>query len=1318
MKSAAPTLPQKAAQRTIVARPAERRPAAQPVRQVVPSSVQATRAATPQVSSGGAALRVRAKLVVGAPNDPAELSADRFATQTVRALSSNAASGGTVARRGPAIAIPVGTALLRREPARPGGVGVPGSMVPAVRNASEGGHPLPAPLRDRFEAATGRDLSAVRLRHDAAAAHTATALGARAYTRGSTIVFAHGEYAPETGIGASLLAHELAHVAQIGAAPPLETRVAQPRAPPEAELIHRAPDEAGSTSVFDNVVDRALGLLPNIFADTLRGIKRAGGILPWLGGLIRDGVRSVFTTLGNSSPALAEAIAAISSIGTRVSAILGALAGGDCEPLFAAIEQLKTTIQDAAGAAWTKLTDFLKPVGDFLGDINTRFLAPALDTIKGLAGSAWERIQQLAGDLWDLTQPVRDLGSWAWHELKRWIGLGEETDSGGNESGGILGWLKTKANEVWTALKDAAEPVLRPLREIAKSVSDYLPLNAVNNIKTKATAWLEHAAAGMNALHAPETTGSENGQKTLSGILLPALNGSIAGLRESVTGAASWAAEGIGSLGGHVAAFMGSMAEDPIFGALAGGLAWLRAAAVRATNFATVTVGGAFSLVDEGLGAFGGFIQRMLNGFNQVANTILDLPGRFGGLILGPVWNAIPACIRDPVVDFITKQILGRIPVFSSLMQAPNFWEKCQATAMRIIRAIFVDGDIARGIFTFFCAMLDLIGLPSQLVASIIAKAATALSDILKDPIGFLMNLLGAVKNGFGLFFDNIGTHLLGGISGWLFSEVRKAGLTPPAALSLGEVFRFILDVLGLGLEFFIARVEKINPAAGGILRSGTAIIGEGLEWLTDLMTEGPASLLRHLQDSLSDLWEAAIGAVVGWVSTEVTKKMIPRILAMLDPTGLGAVVNSLITFYNAIQAAVEYLQPMLEIVHSVVDGTGQIAKGALEGGAAFVEGALAHSVPIAVGFLAHQVGLGTLGKRIAETVEALREKIAKAVDKLLERGKAFLMRIGTAVFNWFAGLIKKFDNDDGSHTLLFKMEGDKPVLKIRSVEQSVKDFLTKFREKLEAGKIAEKDKGRKKIDIWGEANTLVDEMNKDAGLVTTAKGEEEIKLQKKQISEDQEKLAKLLQSLLKGVSMTEFDYRYDLEGMVATFGAMKGFQTDDKMTPDHQPQAAVLKYAAKLDAFKQKKKGDTEEKLALSEAAGRGHAEGALAINLHEARHKEGRTFGNKSKNATVLPAAKTAIDLARDKHPNDYEKQRSAVVEALKAEMKKDTAAMRDVLKQTKDQPAWADLKELVDKGKLSSEKAETQREAIKIQIGNGLQKMESQDLDKYAA
>jgi len=1283
MKAAAPALPQRAVQRPVPARTAERRTTAQPTRQVAQSPPQAARPAPAPVLSGGASLRVRAKLVVGAPNDPAEVSADRFAAQTVRALPSNTVGAGAMARRDPSPAIPLGSSLLRREPARAGGVGVPDAMAPAIRDATEGGHPMPASLRDRFERATGRDLSAVRLRHDPAAAQTAKALGARAYTRGSTIVFAHGEYAPETGIGASLLAHELAHVAQIGAAPPLETSVAQPRAPPTAEMIQRAPNDAGSTGFLGSIVDQALSLLPDVFANTLRGIRRAGGLLPWLGGLIRDGVRSVLTTIGDSSPALAEAIAAIGSIGGRVSAILGALAGGDCEPLFTALEQLKTTIQDAAGDAWAKLTEFLKPVGDFLDNINTRFLAPAIDTVKGLAGSAWERIQQLAGDLWDLTQPVREFGSWAWRELKRWIGLGEETDSGGNESGGILGWLKIKANEVWTTLKEAAEPVLRPLRELAKGVSAYLPLNAIKII---------------NALHAPATTGSAAGQQTLRGVLLPAVIGAIAGLRESANGAANWVAESIGSLGGNVTAFLGSMTEHPIFAAMAGGLAWLRGAAVRATLFANDMVRGAFGLIDQGLATFGSFIQRMLDGLIQVADTVLDLPGRFGALVLGPVWNAIPACIRNPVMDFITKQILGRLPVFSSLMQVPDFWEKCQATAMRIIRTIFVDGNIMGGIFTFFCAMLDLIGLPSQLVTSIIAKAATALSDILKDPIGFLINLLGAVKSGFGLFFDNIGTHLLGGVAGWLFAEVQKAGLTPPAELSLGEVFRFTLDVLGLGLEFFIARVEKISPAAGNMLRTGAAIIGEGLEWLTDLVTEGPASLWRHLQDSLSDLWEAAIGAVVGWVSTQVTKKMIPRLLAMLDPTGIGAVVNSLITFYNAMQAAVEYLQPMLEIVHSVVDGIGQIAQGALEGGAAFVAGALARSVPIAVGFLAHQVGLGTLGKRIAETIEKLREKIANAVDKLLERGKAFLMRIGSAIGNWFAGLTKKVDSDDGGHTLLFKREGDRPVLKIRSVEQSVGDFL----DAAASNDKVKQDSERQKL--MTDAKALVKEINQDATTCDKAGDSEKPNLQKK-ISENEEKLAKMIQSILKGVSISDFDERYKLEGMVATYGALNDLQSGDDMEADHQPQASLLKYAANLPAFKFREIENTKDEVyVLRKAIGGKRADGALAINLHKNRHKAGRTWFYKSNKTDVLPAAKAAVNSEAKAHSEDYPSQRKAIIKVFRDHLGKDVEVMRKALNEPINSNVWQDIK------------SEDQRGKIIKQVRNGLSKMEGQDLNKY--
>lgn len=74
--------------------------------------------------------------------------------------------------------------------------------------------PLDAGLRSSMETRFGHDFGSVRVHGGDAAARSAAALDARAYTSGSDIVFGSGEYQPQTARGQHLLAHELAHVAQ------------------------------------------------------------------------------------------------------------------------------------------------------------------------------------------------------------------------------------------------------------------------------------------------------------------------------------------------------------------------------------------------------------------------------------------------------------------------------------------------------------------------------------------------------------------------------------------------------------------------------------------------------------------------------------------------------------------------------------------------------------------------------------------------------------------------------------------------------------------------------------------------------------------------------------------------------------------------------------------------------------------------------------------------------------------------------------------------------------------------------------------------
>ena len=91
------------------------------------------------------------------------------------------------------------------------------------------GQPLPESARAYFEPRFGHDLSQVRVHADTRAAESAKAVQAQAYTFGRDIVFEVGQYAPHSETGRRLLAHELTHTFQQGAAASMPLALAQGR---------------------------------------------------------------------------------------------------------------------------------------------------------------------------------------------------------------------------------------------------------------------------------------------------------------------------------------------------------------------------------------------------------------------------------------------------------------------------------------------------------------------------------------------------------------------------------------------------------------------------------------------------------------------------------------------------------------------------------------------------------------------------------------------------------------------------------------------------------------------------------------------------------------------------------------------------------------------------------------------------------------------------------------------------------------------------------------------------------------------------------
>ena len=95
-----------------------------------------------------------------------------------------------------------------------GGAAVPAQTQSILTRRRGSGASLPEGMTRRMEAGFGTPLDHVRVHADAEADGLTRQMQATAFTLGSDIYFSRGSYAPSTGPGQRLLAHELAHVAQ------------------------------------------------------------------------------------------------------------------------------------------------------------------------------------------------------------------------------------------------------------------------------------------------------------------------------------------------------------------------------------------------------------------------------------------------------------------------------------------------------------------------------------------------------------------------------------------------------------------------------------------------------------------------------------------------------------------------------------------------------------------------------------------------------------------------------------------------------------------------------------------------------------------------------------------------------------------------------------------------------------------------------------------------------------------------------------------------------------------------------------------------
>jgi phage-related protein len=206
---------------------------------------------------------------------------------------------------------------------------------------------------------------------------------------------------------------------------------------------------------------------------------------------------------------------------------------------------------------------------------------------------------------------------------------------------------------------------------------------------------------------------------------------------------------------------------------------------------------------------------------------------------------------------------------------------------------------------------------------SILASAASAVQNIIKDPISFLRNLISAVTTGFQSFFGNIATHLTSGLITWLAETLVEAGIDLPESFDLNGLFGMVMQVLGVTWD-------TVRDRAAALLGDNVvSILERGFEVFITLKNEGLAGIWDFVSNSLGNLQEIILEPIREFLVTQVIQNGIQKILGVLG-NPVGAFIEAVQGIYNVIQFFVGQARSIASLVRVIIGSMADLASGAV----------------------------------------------------------------------------------------------------------------------------------------------------------------------------------------------------------------------------------------------------------------------------------------------------------------------------------------------------------------------------------------------------
>lgn len=266
-----------------------------------------------------------------------------------------------------------------------------------------------------------------------------------------------------------------------------------------------------------------------------------------------------------------------------------------------------------------------------------------------------------------------------------------------------------------------------------------------------------------------------------------------------------------------------------------------------------------------------------------------------------------------------------------------------------------------------------------DLLMGVLAKAAQAVTAIIKDPIGFLGHLVSAVGAGLKNFIANIADHLKKGLVSWLMGAAAQAGIQLPDKFDLKGIVQLVASLLGLTWSAIRGRIVSRGVPDQAVSAAEQAVPEAQL-----LAREGLPGLWQQIVNKIGDIKAMLLGKLTEFLVPTVLVAGITWIISLLNPA--SAFVKAVKAIIDIVTFIFERGAQILEFVSSVLDAIIAIAAGGVAGVPALIENALAKSIPMLIGFLAALLGVGGITDKVREIIQAISRPVTKVIDWVVDK--------------------------------------------------------------------------------------------------------------------------------------------------------------------------------------------------------------------------------------------------------------------------------------------------------------------------------------------